>query len=112
MLGLERGVLLQQQVVRLLLTLEAAVGFGQAVLQEAFEAGLGIALQAAATVLVLLAALAAAEAVVEEQAGEGERRGDDRAGSERVDKGVRFHERVAPRGLRRTGELLLSRVAQ
>jgi hypothetical protein len=79
--------------VRLLQALQAPVGLGQAVLKEALEAGFGVALEAAAAVFVLDAPLAAAEAVLEQEAGEGEGRGDDGAGGERVDeRGISVHE--------------------
>jgi hypothetical protein len=61
---------------------EAPVGFGQAILEHTFEARLGVTLLGSAALLVLGAALAAAEAVVEEQPGEGKRRGEDGATAE------------------------------
>jgi hypothetical protein len=62
--------------------LEAPIGFGQAILQHTFEASLGVTLLGAAALLVFGAAFAAAEAVVEEQPGEGKRGGEDGATAE------------------------------
>jgi hypothetical protein len=63
---------------------EATVGFGQAILEDALEACLGVALATAAAVFVLEAPVAATEAVVEEQASQGEGGGDDGAATEGV----------------------------
>ena len=76
--------------------LQAAVGFGQAILEQAFEAGLGVALLRAAAFVLFDAAFAAAQAVVEQQPGEGERGGDDGAAADRVPEEVGVHARCAP----------------
>jgi hypothetical protein len=62
--------------------LEATIGIGQAVLQDAFEAGFGVALVAMAKVGVFDASFAAAHAVVEQQTSECEGGGDDGAAAE------------------------------
>jgi len=65
---------------------ETTVGFGQAILEHALEACLGVALTTAAAVFLLEAAVAAAEAIVEEQPRQGEGGGDDGAATEGVQK--------------------------
>ena len=75
----------------LLVAFQASVGFGQPILEDPFEARLGVALLAAAALGVFEAAFAAAEAVVEEQTGEGQRGGDDGAAAEGVPEEVRVH---------------------
>jgi len=64
--------------------LEAPVGVGKSVLQDAFEAGLSIAVVRTAPLGVFDAVLAAAQAVLEDDLGEGERGGDDGAATEGV----------------------------
>ena len=68
--------------------LEAAVGVGEAILEDAFEARFGVVLSAAAALFLFEAAVAAAEAVLEEETGEGESCGDDGAAAEGMPEGV------------------------
>ena len=85
----------------LLVALQPSIGVGQPVLENALEARLGVALLAVAAVSVFEASFTTAEAVLEEQAREGERGGDDGAAAEGVPERVRVHGRVrrAPPGV-------------
>ncbi len=91
MLVLERGAAHAFGRDVLFIALQASVGVRQPVLEYTLEACFGIALLSVAAVGVFQAAFAAAGAVLEEQAREGERGGDDGAAAERVPEKVRIH---------------------
>jgi len=110
--GLQGGVLFFEQGVRLLQegvlvleraaahafsvqvereVLEAAVGVGEAVLQDPFEAGFGVGLLATAALGVVGAAIVEVDAVLDEQAHQGQGGGDRGAAAERAPERITVH---------------------
>jgi chorismate synthase len=66
----------------LFVAFQAAIGVGQTVLEDALEAGFGVALLPAAAIGVFEAAISAAGAVLEQETGEGQGSGDDGSAAE------------------------------
>ncbi|MCA1648093.1 MAG: hypothetical protein LC797_22390 [Chloroflexi bacterium] len=112
MLDLQAGELLLERLVRLLeprvfvlehgaahalrrdvllVAFEAPIGVGQTILEDAFEAGFGVALMALPALLMFESAFTAAEAVLEQQTGDGQGGGDDGAAAERVPEEIGIH---------------------
>ena len=85
-LELERRVACEQQVLRLLESIEASIGFRESVLQDALQAYLRIALRDSASVVLIGGAFGGPVGELDEDLSEGEGGGNERAAGEGLEK--------------------------